>query len=358
MGRRSSSETVVGIIAAFIKKSSWEQSVLANQLGVSSRTLRAHLTELSRQGVQIERYEESDRQVFWSVPRGWLPDVVPLSDEDAHACVRLLARLPKSKQRNSLIKLLSGQAALARARADEAGTDTALAVLEDACHARAPVHLLYDAAGASPKWRLLSVHHIAHGDRTRFVGVVHGKHDLTWFRLDRVLRAERADQERFLPIDQVALTAYISESVDGFHKGTATTCRFRVGAPDAAWVRGNLPFEATSIVDDEDGVVIEVQTAGAQVVARFVVGLGSSARALTPELGERVADLARGALGGGADQRNGPARPEAKQCSSANQGSAASLAPQVGGNDPTQPNSAPSGRRLQNARQETRRRTS
>jgi hypothetical protein len=85
MGRRSGTETAIAVLAAFIGKNTWEQASLARRVGVTSRTLRVCLDDLVRHGVPLERFDESQREIWWSVRKGWLPDAAPLGADDLRA---------------------------------------------------------------------------------------------------------------------------------------------------------------------------------------------------------------------------------------------------------------------------------
>jgi predicted DNA-binding transcriptional regulator YafY len=284
-------------MAAFIVQSSWNQSALAKRLGVGTRTLKKCLDELGAQGVRVERFEESAREIVWSVPNGWIPGGARLTERDALDCVRLLGRLPPNEARDRILKALSGPAAIARARLDGEAAADVLARVEDAVREQRALRILYDSANTSLRWRTVSPHHVAHGGRPRFVATCHERRALGWFRVDRVVRAEPADAGSppwRAPADEVA--TFVSTSASGFHRGDPVRCRMWIRAAEARWARGVLPVEGAIVREVTDGVEIEVETAGVEVLARFVVGLGEAARALTPELGERAREIAAAAV--------------------------------------------------------------
>ncbi len=315
MGRRSGTETIVAILACFVRRRSWSQAELAREVGVSVRSLRARLDELSARGVRVSRYAESQRDVRWDVPPGWLPDARGLSDAEAAQCMRLLGRLPASTARDTLLARLAGRAALQLAREADPG-DGVLEALEDAARARAPVRILYDAASSELAFRTVSVHRIVYDSPPRFVATSHERDRLAWFRVERVRRVDPASGERYVEVSPQLIDAYLRESADGFHRGRAVRCSFVVRDPEARWVVENLPVEGATVrrvawsggsgdgnggrsrrSGERDGAEVVVDTAGIEVLARFVVGLGEAARATSEELAARVKALAVGALG-------------------------------------------------------------
>lgn len=316
MGRRSATETIVAILACFVRRRSWPQAELAREVGVSVRSLRARLDELSAHGVRVSRYAESQRDVRWDVPSGWLPDARGLSDAEAAQCMRLLGRLPASKARDAMLARLAGRAALQRAREADP-SDGVLEALEDAARDRVPVRILYDAASSELAFRTVSVHRVVYDSPPRFVATSHERDRLAWFRVERVRRVDPASAERYVELEPAVVDAYLRESADGFHRGRALRCSFVVRDPEARWVVENLPVEGAKLrrVDwrapasdgarthaerpGRDAVEIVVDTAGLEVLARFVVGLGEAARATSEELAASVKALAVGALGEG-----------------------------------------------------------
>ena len=297
MGRRSSTETPIAVLAAFIDDHSWKQADLAAHVGVTTRVLRRCLDELSRNGIPLESEAESKREIVWSVPKKWLPRAVGLSTTRAAACVRLLARLPQSELRDDLIRHLVGPAALALARSDRAEPPLILAAVEDAMSGRRALRLVYASSNSgTTRARFVSVHHIAYGDRGRFAATCHERGALSWWRLDRVHQAQIASTEPFRPSDPESVRAFVAGSVGGFHRGSPTECRFWVRDPESAWVVPNLPVANARTKAVAGGVEVTVTTAGIEILARLVVGLGGIAVPWTPELANRVRALADGTL--------------------------------------------------------------
>ena len=72
MGRRGQYETACALLRAFVAQGTWRQAELAKELKLSTQVLRKNLDALSEGGMPLERSEETPN-VFWSVPKGWLP---------------------------------------------------------------------------------------------------------------------------------------------------------------------------------------------------------------------------------------------------------------------------------------------
>jgi hypothetical protein len=72
VGQRSSTETVVAIVQAFLRRRTWSQAELARDVGIAVPALRKRLVELTASGFPLER-DEDHPHVFWSVPRDWFP---------------------------------------------------------------------------------------------------------------------------------------------------------------------------------------------------------------------------------------------------------------------------------------------
>ena len=116
---------------------------------------------------------------------------------------------------------------------------------------------------------------------------------LRWFRLDHVQSVAQSANDAFRDaptnIDQ-----FISASLDGYHESIEPVpCRFFVAEQAARWVKYNLPEGFTSN-PVQGGIEVFGVTAGIRPLARFIVGLGAQARAITPQLAEVVRELAVG----------------------------------------------------------------
>ena len=109
MSQRSATATVSAILWAFLCERTWLQPALARRVGVSVRTLRGRLEELLANGVPLERQDDPPH-VYWSVPRGWVPDGVVFKNDAAADVLRFVARCPRSAKRDALMqRLLCGQ---------------------------------------------------------------------------------------------------------------------------------------------------------------------------------------------------------------------------------------------------------
>ena len=102
MGQRSSTETVVAIVQAFLQRRTWTQAELARHVGVAVPALRKRLNELCTSGFPLDR-EEDHPHVFWSVPKDWFPGGVVFSGEDVPDLLRQLAHLPRGAARDRLL---------------------------------------------------------------------------------------------------------------------------------------------------------------------------------------------------------------------------------------------------------------
>lgn len=304
MGRRTGTETAVRLLVALLRRSTWSQSELARAAGVEARTARKHLEELQEAGVPLER-EEEHPHVYWSVPRGWMPGGASLSPELAERLPRLIARLPQSQDRERILAALlksgqhDGSAAPGNDRPDAVPSEI-FATLEDAAVARIALRLTYFSASRGDRSaRHVSLHRLLYGSQVRFVATCHRDDVLKVFRADRVERASLAPGERFRAPGADELASFLATSMGGFRApGAAVRCAFRVRWPEARWVKDNLPESGAEMVVEHarDAVRFSCDTAAVEVLARFVVGLGATAEAETPELRRHVIDLARGAL--------------------------------------------------------------
>jgi hypothetical protein len=110
MGQRSNTETLFGIIAAFVEKKTWRQDELAKQLETSSETVRKYLNELRAGGFNFERDEEHPH-VFWSVPRNWFPGVLAFKADEVKDLLRLISRSPSGELRDRVIETTAARLA-------------------------------------------------------------------------------------------------------------------------------------------------------------------------------------------------------------------------------------------------------
>jgi predicted DNA-binding transcriptional regulator YafY len=298
MGRRSGTETVVGVVAALLEERTWEQAELARRVGVTTRTLRRAIDELTNHGVPIQQDVENGARVYWSVPSTWLPGARALSGEQVRACARLLARLPRSRTRDGLLIHLLGPAA--GGGADMPAHEAVLEALEDSARDRRACRLRYRSTTTGRlETRHVSVQRIAHGDRTRFVGVCHRSGTLKWFRLDRADVAEPDEREPYRARPDEEVRTFVEGSLDGYKgAGVSERCVFHVRDPEARWVAGNLPSGRMTIKRHENGICVTVHTTAPRVLARYLVGLGEAVRVDTDVLRDHLVELAAQALAG------------------------------------------------------------
>lgn len=310
MGQKSATETLAALLTAFLATRVWKQADLAREVGVGPEAVRKRLLELQEQGVPLA-WEKDGNQVYWSVPKEWFPGGVYLKGEEVGELLRLLGRLPRTKARDRLLTTLtrckpggSGIGAapppvVAPAETSER-EERFLPLVEDAAAQRRALAFGYVSAsrGGESK-RHASVHRVLVGPPARFVATCHRDGKLKSFRLDRVTEGRLDAVEAFRAAEEAAIEELLRTSVDGFHGGgTVGKHVFFVDAPDAWWVRTNL-LPGMTCEDDGAGVRVTAETAAVKRVARFVVGLGRAARAVTPELEAEVRGLAEGALEAG-----------------------------------------------------------
>jgi len=94
VGQRSSTETVVAILKAFLDVRTWKQADLARHIGVQSATLHKRLVELRASGIPLDD-EREHPHVFWSVPKSWYPGGVLFTSDQV---TEMFRQLPPSKQ--------------------------------------------------------------------------------------------------------------------------------------------------------------------------------------------------------------------------------------------------------------------
>lgn len=306
MGQRSSTETVVAIVQAFLQRRTWSQAELARHVGVAVPALRKRLNELTTSGFPLDR-EEDHPHVFWSVPKDWFPGGVVFSGEEVPDLLRQLAHLPRGAARDRLLAKviesaprrasLAAPAAALVTRTSSPSEESWLPLCEDAAARRTALRVRYfTASRGAIEWRHVSVQRVVVGPPARLVALCHRSGALKWFRVDNVLGAVLDHHEPFRGADAGAVEAFLATSLDGFHAGGAPTrCAFFVRDPEARWVQSSLLDPMRSEVVP-GGIRVTVETSAPLVVARFVVALGAAARAETPELRAHVAELARGSL--------------------------------------------------------------
>jgi len=301
---RSSTETISGIYQAFLKQREWRQADLARALTLSTEGLRKRLLEL--QGADVPLSSRVDHpHVVWSVPKNWLPGGLALDAADTLALVRLLRRVPRSKERDEWIgRVVAAVAPRNLVLGDEvkgaAGDEpTRLRVVEEALLTRAALRMLYRTSSkGDPAWRAVSPQRFDPECATRFAAVCHRDGALKWFRVERAYDAviDRASWWREAAPEAIA--AMLEESLHGFREEAARDHVFVVRSPDAEWARHNLP-KGARVEEAGGGIRVTIRTGAPSVLARFVVGLGASATAESDDLAARVRALAEGALRAG-----------------------------------------------------------
>jgi predicted DNA-binding transcriptional regulator YafY len=321
MGRRSPAETPAGILLAFYRCPRWRQADLARELEVTAETVARSLHAMSDQGMPLVRDDSDKPDVWWRVPKDWVPSGVLFAREDTPALLRALARSPRTRERDAL---LAHAARSARATEGDGPVEVSafsaieeawLSIVEDAAKGGAALGMRYYSTKAGKtEWRFVSVQRVVTGPPSRFLAVCHRSGTLKWFRVENVAHARPDRDTPYRRHDDAKVRAFLRESVDGYHgHGDPVECSFVVSEPDARWVRLSL-LSGMSIDPDEDvsdGVRVRCSTAGVLRVARFVVSLGGAARVETPELAVCVRELAKGVLDG-AEVDGGQERRRAK----------------------------------------------
>ena len=303
MPRARTAELLAAIMKAFHEEQTWKQADLARAVGRSVEALRRVLEEMQAGGWPLER-ERDGAHVYWSVPKGWLPSGVVLAPPQVASLVRLLARHSKCADRDVLIRALRRTLRTPAEPEDSVWSVPVLgelelgwlARIEDAIAREHSLELTYFSLHHGTKERrTISFQRIAGGDVTRMCGYCHRDARLKWFRLDNVHEVHGTGAEGFVKCTGDDVTAFFGSTVFGFHAQAPVASAFRVRYPEARWVQTNLspPMRA---MPDGDGIRVEVGPSAVLSVARYVVGLGDAAMALTPELREAVERLAEGAL--------------------------------------------------------------
>jgi predicted DNA-binding transcriptional regulator YafY len=308
VGQRTATESLFGIVHAFIEQRTWSQAELARRLEIGVPALRRRLVELQAADWPLERSDEDATQVYWSVPRDWLPGALHFKESEAVELLRQIGRLPQCAARGQLLETVVGR--LPKSALSATFDVTAVAppalteveerfmpVVEDSATRKVPLAFRYFTVSRRDEdWRRASVHRVELGPPARFIATCHRTGVLKWFRVDNILDARLEANEVHRPVQPDLLAKFEAESLDGFHEDReAVTCSFVVRNPEGGWVRRNL-LRGMVAETLSEGVRIRVHTTAVQRVARFVVSLGDAARSENPELREAVIRLARGAL--------------------------------------------------------------
>jgi predicted DNA-binding transcriptional regulator YafY len=302
VGQRSSTETIVAILKAFLDTRTWKQADLARHVGVQPASVHKRLLELQASGIPLHD-EREHPHVFWSVPKSWYPGGVLLTDEQVREVFRHLSRIPKGKARDqlldSLLRFLPTPGATAAIIPLEATAreEQYLPIIEDAAKQQTALQFRYlTVTRGKEAMRHGSVHRVLVGPPARFIATCHRTGDLKWFRVENVTDARLDPGAPFRTADAKAVDAYLRASLDGFNDGGPPTKHaFFVSDPTARWVARNL-MDGMACEEVPGGIRVEVEASGAGRLARYVVGLGSAAKPLTPDLEREVIAFAEGAL--------------------------------------------------------------
>lgn len=306
MGQRSPAETIIAILQAFLRNRTWKQNELAEEIGIKRHALKQHLDALSAKGMPLHR-EEEHPHVYWSVPRDWFPGGVLYPGDVVRTLLRVLSRLPKTKDRDRLLAIAAECLAepkelprrfeqIIAAKRVSVSEENYLATIEESAEASTALYCRYISGGGKDSWRHLSVQKIFPGAPARFIAWCHRDERLKWFRADNVVHAELDAKQPFKTAKAAEIERVEAESVDGyFEQGPARAISFLVRDPEARWVAKNLLEGMTHEVLAR-GIRVRARTAAISSVARFVVGLGGAATPEDPTLAAAVEELARGAL--------------------------------------------------------------
>ncbi|MEL6183165.1 MAG: WYL domain-containing protein [Myxococcota bacterium] len=277
---------------SFLSTGTWSQAELARRAATSPETIRKTMEDLQGSGWPLERQADHP-QVYWSLPRGWLPSGVHLPLEDVSQLLRLLVRLPESAERDRFLEEL-GEAIpegprpsleawlhVPRRRAQE----THLVLIEDAIRDATALAISYFSVSRGlVEDRDVSFQRIQRRAETSCVGYCHRSGTLKWFRLDRVMQIEgpAAVPYQRAPVEE--LDAYVDSTIRGFRSSEDLgESVFFVADPAARWLRTNPPRSMTTEAV-ERGVRVTAQNVSIRQVARYVVGFGGLARPESPEL--------------------------------------------------------------------------
>jgi predicted DNA-binding transcriptional regulator YafY len=292
------------LVAAFIEQRTWKQADLARHVGTTTETIRHRLRELEAAGFKLEKQDEPPN-VYWSVPKNWMPGALAFKASEVKDLLRLVARSPKDALRDRVIETVLSRVAgdfdpgIVKPAGISDDESAWLALLEDAASSRAAVKMRYfSASRGKESWRHVSVHRVDVAAKPQFLATCHRADELRLFRVANVLEARLDRGETFRPTTHAAMTKFDRESFSGFRDdGPLVHCAFVVRDPEAAWIAKNLPDPNIRAEPAPHGTRFTVDTPSIGVLARFVTGLGDIAHAETPELRRAIAALAAGALG-------------------------------------------------------------
>jgi predicted DNA-binding transcriptional regulator YafY len=308
MGQRTATETLFGIVAAFMDRRTWSQADLARRLETTPDTIRKRLGELRAAGFKLER-EEDHPHVYWSAPKDWFPGASPFNATELGDLVRLVLQAPRSARRTRVLQMMASRLgsaggtspledAAVQTRAIAADEERILDLVQDAAAKSVTLRMRYfTASRRDESWRHASVHRIELGERAQFIATCHRSGELKRFRISNVLDGELDAREPFRQASAADVEKWVAESFAGFRDASspAIVCSFVVSAPDDAWIARSLPsgnFEVTPVAG---GTRFAIKTSAVFQLARFVVGLGELAFVETDELRAAVTELWKGA---------------------------------------------------------------
>lgn len=308
MGRKDRAETIGKVYEAFRENRSWTQVALAERAEVEVRALRTVLGRMASAGVPLER-EDDHPNVWWSVPDGWTPAGVYFPLEEVPGLIHQVMRLPSGKGRRLLMerivraapKSTPDGATMERVRTPRVSEQEEMHLLRlmEALEKQRAVRMRYRNSKLGEV--VAAVQWIEAGPLAHFVALYRGDERPKWLRVERVEGLRFDDSIRWWRMDSEALRALVDRSINGYADDRPVRCAFAVSGDDARWVRDSLPGsdrERFTVTEVDGGIRVEAQTAAVLPLARFVVGLGRSARCETPELAGLVRELAEGALSG------------------------------------------------------------
>jgi len=307
VGQRSATETLFAIVHAFIEQRTWAQAELARRLEIGVPALRKRLLDLKAGGWPLDRDDEVT-QVYWSVPKHWIPGALVFTEIEAGELLRHLARLPRSAGKKRLLEIVMkrlSRDALAQeidpstlVTAEVSATEERfLSIIEDAAARRSALHTHYFTTSRGDlSWRHVSVYRIDVGPPARFLARCHRTDEIKRFRVDGVVEARIDRVEAYRPAHEGELEEVERSSLGEFRvPGPLVENAFFVRDPEAGWVQRNL-VKGMQFERATGGIRVSVTTTAVAVVARFVVGLGAAAQPLNPELRSEVVRLARASL--------------------------------------------------------------
>ncbi|MGH7283244.1 MAG: helix-turn-helix transcriptional regulator [Polyangiaceae bacterium] len=227
MGTKSSTETVIAILQAFLARRTWGQAELARHVDVGSPALRKRLVELQESGIPLTCDHEHPH-AYWSVPKTWFPGGVLLTSEQVIEIFRLLARLRKSASSQKLMERLLAFIPSREATALVSGAvvpvettereDRFVPLLEDSAQKKTALLIrYYSQRRGSEEERFVSVHRVLVGPPARFLATCHRSGGLKFFRVENVSEARESLNEAFRDADTKLVYAHIRASIDGFH---------------------------------------------------------------------------------------------------------------------------------------------